>query len=91
SIAIIPSLLAWDATGSIVSLAVTLFCLLISFYSLASNDVLVNVLLCAICGILILGSIKPIAQLDRDLQLIVYGCNVIMTGLLIVNIGGMVW
>jgi len=91
TIKIIPALLTLDATGSTVSLAVTLFCLLISFYSLAAGDVLVNVLLCAICGILILGSIKPIAQLNHDLQLIVYGCNIIMTGVLIVNIGGMIW
>jgi len=90
TIMIIPSLMILDATGSTVSLAVTLFCLLMSFYSLAASDVLINVLLCAICGILTLGSIKPIANLNYDLQMIVYGFNIIMAGLLIVNIGGMI-
>ncbi|HUT27229.1 MAG TPA: hypothetical protein VMW85_04190 [Methanomassiliicoccales archaeon] len=90
TIAIIPSMLAWDATGSIGSLAVTLFCLIISFYSLASQDILVNVLLCAICGILIIESFKPIANLDHDLQLIIFGCNTLLAILLISNIVCMV-
>lgn len=90
TIMIIPSLMILEATGSTVSLAVTIFCLLISFYSLAASDVLINVLLCAICGISILGSIKPNANINYDLQMIVYGFNIIMAGLLIVNIGGMI-
>jgi len=90
TIAIIPSMLAWDATGSIGSLAVTLFCLIISFYSLTSQDILVNVLLCAICGILIIESFKPIANLDHDLQLIIFGCNTLLAILLISNIVCMV-